>query len=52
MLVDVETPARRRFEHHVVRLQRVAAAVVLDGLDRMLMMPDLHIRTLRHGQHI
>jgi hypothetical protein len=29
VLVDVEPPDGRRFEHHVVRLQRVVAAVVL-----------------------
>ena len=37
-LVDVEPPAGDRFEHHVVRLQRVALAVVLDQDDRVLMM--------------
>lgn len=37
-LVDVEPPAGGRFEHHVVRLQRVALAVVLDDADRVLMM--------------
>lgn len=37
-LVDVEPPAGGRFEHQVVRLQRVALAVVLDGDDRVLMM--------------
>lgn len=29
-LIDVELPDGQRFEHHVVRMQRVAAAVVLD----------------------
>ncbi len=38
VLVDVETPDGRRFEHHVVRLARVAIAVVLDGEDRVLLM--------------
>lgn len=38
VLVDVQPPDGRRFEHHVVRLQRVAAAVVLDGQDRVLML--------------
>lgn len=37
-LVDVEPPVGDRFEHHVVRLQRVALAVVLDDADRVLMM--------------
>lgn len=37
-LVDVETPDGRRFEHHVVRLQTVALAAVLDERDRVLMM--------------
>lgn len=37
-LVDVEPPDGHRFEHHVVRLNRVAMAVVLDGADRVLML--------------
>lgn len=36
--VDVEPPNGRRFEHHVVRLQRVAIAAVLDDQDRVLML--------------
>jgi 8-oxo-dGTP pyrophosphatase MutT (NUDIX family) len=35
--VDVQPPGGGRFEHHVVRLQRVAIALVCDG-DRVLMM--------------
>lgn len=38
MLADIQTPGGERFEHHVVRLQRVALAVVLDDSDRVLMM--------------
>jgi 8-oxo-dGTP pyrophosphatase MutT (NUDIX family) len=38
VLVDIEPPDGRRFEHHVVRLQRVAVTVVLDDHDRVLMM--------------
>jgi 8-oxo-dGTP pyrophosphatase MutT (NUDIX family) len=38
VLVDVEPPDGRRFEHHVVRLKRVAVTVVLDDHDRVLMM--------------
>jgi 8-oxo-dGTP pyrophosphatase MutT (NUDIX family) len=38
VLVDIEPPGGRRFEHHVVRLQRVAVTVVLDDHDRVLMM--------------
>ena len=38
--VDVEPPGGHRFEHHVVRLQRVAVAVVLDERDRVLMLGD------------
>lgn len=38
VLVDVEPPNGDRFEHHVVRLQRVAIAVVLDDQDRVLML--------------
>jgi 8-oxo-dGTP pyrophosphatase MutT (NUDIX family) len=37
-LVDVEPPGVERFEHHVVRLQRVAIAAVLDDADRVLML--------------
>lgn len=36
--VDVEPPNGRRFEHHVVRLQRVAIAAVMDDKDRVLML--------------
>jgi 8-oxo-dGTP pyrophosphatase MutT (NUDIX family) len=38
-LVDVQPPGGvPRFEHHVVRLNRVAIAVVLDDEDRVLML--------------
>ena len=37
-LVDVEPPGVPRFEHHVVRLKRVAIAAVLDTEDRVLML--------------
>ena len=37
-LVDVEPPGVQRFEHHVVRLQHVAIAAVLDDRDRVLML--------------
>lgn len=37
-LVDVEPPGVPRFEHHVVRLKRVAIAAVLDAEDRVLML--------------
>lgn len=37
-LVDVEPPGVERFEHHVVRLQHVAIAAVLDDQDRVLML--------------
>jgi len=36
--VDVEPPNSKRFEHHVVRLQRVAIAAVVDDADRVLML--------------
>jgi 8-oxo-dGTP pyrophosphatase MutT (NUDIX family) len=36
--VDVEPPDGRRWWHHVVRLQTVAAALVLDDRDRVLML--------------
>lgn len=37
-LVDVEPPGVKRFEHHVVRLARVAVTAVVDDSDRVLMM--------------
>ncbi|MCX5378543.1 GntR family transcriptional regulator [Streptomyces sp. NBC_00091] len=37
-LADVEPPGVERFEHHVVRLQRVAISAVLDDQDRVLML--------------
>src|SRR5260370_19023416 len=37
-LVDVEPPGGERFEHHVVRLFRVAIAAILDDQDRVLMI--------------
>lgn len=35
-LVDVEPPDGRRFEHHVVRLHRVAIALIVDEAERVL----------------
>lgn len=37
-LVDVEPPGVERFEHHVVRLSRVAITAVIDEADRVLML--------------
>lgn len=37
-LWDVEPPGVPRFEHHVVRLDRAAIAVVIDDQDRVLML--------------
>ncbi|MEV7123755.1 NUDIX domain-containing protein [Kitasatospora griseola] len=37
-LVNVEPPGVERFEHHVVRLFRVAITAVLDDQDRVLML--------------
>ncbi|MFC4033744.1 GntR family transcriptional regulator [Streptomyces polygonati] len=37
-LWDVEPPGVERFEHHVVTLQRVSIAAVLDDQDRVLML--------------
>lgn len=37
-LWDVEPPGVERFEHHVVKLRRVAVTAVLDDLDRVLMV--------------
>lgn len=38
VLVDVELPDGQRFEHHVVRMQRVAGVVVIDDQERVLLM--------------
>ena len=37
-LVDVQEPGGRRFEHHVVRMQRVVATVVLNDQSQVLML--------------
>jgi 8-oxo-dGTP pyrophosphatase MutT (NUDIX family) len=37
-LLDIEAPDGHRFEHHVVRLQRVAIAAVLNDADEVLML--------------
>jgi 8-oxo-dGTP pyrophosphatase MutT (NUDIX family) len=37
-LVDIEPPDGHRFEHHVIRLHRVAIAVVLNDADEVLML--------------
>ena len=36
VLVDVEPPDGRRFEHHVVRLGRIAIALIVDDRERVL----------------
>jgi hypothetical protein len=36
VLVDVEPPNGERFEHHVVRLGRIAIALVVDDQDQVL----------------
>ena len=36
--VDVQPPGGERFEHHVVRLQRIALAAVIDAHDQVLML--------------
>ena len=35
---DVETPGGARFEHHVLRMQRVAVVLVIDDAERLLML--------------
>ncbi|MFG3254930.1 NUDIX domain-containing protein [Streptomyces sp. NPDC048172] len=37
-LVDVDPPGVERFEHHVVRLQHVSIAAIVDDKDRVLML--------------
>jgi len=41
-LVDVEAPDGHRFEHHVLRMQRVAVAAVLDATSTQLLMLRRH----------
>lgn len=41
-LVDVEAPDGARFEHHVVRMQRVVVAVVLDDSGESVLMLRRH----------
>ena len=41
-LVDVEAPDGHRFEHHVLRMQRVAVAAVLDATSSKLLMLRRH----------
>jgi 8-oxo-dGTP pyrophosphatase MutT (NUDIX family) len=41
-LVDVEAPDGNRFEHHVLRMQRVAVAAVLDEAEAKLLMIRRH----------
>jgi 8-oxo-dGTP pyrophosphatase MutT (NUDIX family) len=41
-LVDVTSPDGKRFEHHVVRMQRVAAVVVLDDSEEHVLMLRRH----------
>jgi 8-oxo-dGTP pyrophosphatase MutT (NUDIX family) len=41
-LVDVEAPDGQRFEHHVLRMQRVAVAAVLDETRQDLLMLRRH----------
>src|SRR5690349_811462 len=41
-LVDVETPDGRRFEHHVLRMQRVAVTAVLDKTESRLLLIRRH----------
>ncbi len=38
MLTDVELPDGQRFEHHVLRMQQVAATVVVDDAARVLLL--------------
>jgi 8-oxo-dGTP pyrophosphatase MutT (NUDIX family) len=37
-LVDVETPSGVRFEHHVLRMQRVAVVLLVDDSGQLLML--------------
>jgi 8-oxo-dGTP pyrophosphatase MutT (NUDIX family) len=37
-LADVEPPDGRRFEHHVVHMDRVAVALIVDDRERVLML--------------
>ena len=41
-LADVEAPDGNRFEHHVLRMQRVAVATVVDAERERLLMINRH----------
>jgi len=51
-LVDVEPPDGRRFEHHVVRLDRVAVALVVDTDHRVLTLWRYRFATDQWGYEI
>jgi 8-oxo-dGTP pyrophosphatase MutT (NUDIX family) len=51
-LVDVEPPAGGRFEHHVVRLDQVAVALIVDTSDRVLTLWRYRFATEQWGYEI
>src|SRR5438094_9836 len=51
-LVDVQPPRGQRFEHHVVRLDRVAVALIVDSGDRILTLWRYRFATDQWGYEI
>ncbi|WP_369373632.1 NUDIX hydrolase [Promicromonospora sp. Populi] len=47
--MDIEPPNGRRFWHHVIRLQTVSVAIVLDGADRVLLLRRHRFATAQIG---
>lgn len=51
-LVDVETPNRRRWDHHVVHLDRIAIALIVDAEDRALTLWRYRFATEQRGYEL
>lgn len=47
--MDIEPPNGRRFWHHVIRLQTVSVAIVLDDVDRVLLLRRHRFATAQVG---
>ncbi len=52
VLVDVEPPAGQRFEHHVVRLGRIAIALIVDDQERALTLYRYRFATNEWGYEL
>jgi len=51
-LVDVEAPNRRRWDHHVVHLDRIAIALIVNAEDRALMLWRYRFATEQWGYEL